>query len=446
MKNKYYLISLFLLGILFFNFSFGIVNAFYDELIKDIDDDGVNDDFEELNKRYIEIDGIEDNEIHVESIKRSEKEKDQINTIIIYDEDGIHIGFKYKSKLESEFELVFGIFFREIIEFVDIDEDGIYNHERDHTIQKVLLNNFKPVIYETWSISSDSSLHYLKIQTENNVFIVHFYFVEEFALVENSLITPTQLKIDIEIKDFDYIDENSQLAINTRLHSEINYEEKEDTEDEKNDYSSNERGVITTMNSYTGFLTWKENAFIDWISKEIRVSKIMAGQHGQSLYFNYPRGEHIYHDPKIGIEGILIPITASPFPTYIVVLIFVIGALSIGATYLTYHFIKRKSPATDLEKDRDEYFNEKFLEEDKPYAPYYDERSALLILLEENSLEKLSRMNNLNITVVSEDFFEKVNRFVWDLNEKEEFIREMLVLTPIERQSILEEMLAKSLH
>lgn len=444
MKNKYYIISLFLLSILFFNFSFGFVNSYNDDNI-DVNDDNdkLNDAFKEVNKRDIEID-IGENEIHVESTRRSDVEKDQINVLIAYDEDGISIGIKYKSKFEaeSEFELVFGISFREIIEFVDIeDEDGNYYPEFDHTVQKLQLNNFKPVIYENLSISSDSTLHCLKIQAKNNAFTAHIYFVEEFAVIENSLITPTQMKIDIAISNFDYMNESSQLALYTKLDSEVDFEEEDVTNDEKDDYSSNEKGIITTINNYTGFFTWKENADIDEISKKISVSEIVAGEHGQKLYINYPRGEHIYHESKLGIEGLLKSIDEPSFPTDLIILMIVIGAISTSVAYSAYYVI-HTSPTKKRKRDREKYFRKNFQKE-KLKEPY-NGKLAILMLEEENAIEKLSQIENINITILPEDFFEIINRFEWEENEKSEFINEMLALSPYERKLILEEMLKRS--
>ena len=58
--------------------------------------------------------------------------------------------------------------------------------------------------------------------------------------------------------------------------------------------------------------------------------------------------------------------------------------------------------------------------------------------------EKLSQLNDINITALSEDFLDIVDQFEWDGNEKEEFINEMLALSPSERKFILKEMLEKS--
>ena len=186
MKNRTLLLGLFLFSILI-TLNYGFITAYSTEsaiqdedlsdffiknISNDIDDDGIDDSFEELNKRDIEVDIIA-NEITIQSIRRSNKKKDQIVANIVYDEDGISFEIQYKSQPEGDFELIFGISFRELIEFVDVDFDGIFNPDVDINIQNFSLHEFSPAFYENWSISTDSSLHYLKIQTENKTFTAH---------------------------------------------------------------------------------------------------------------------------------------------------------------------------------------------------------------------------------------------------------------------------------
>jgi hypothetical protein len=126
----------------------------------------------------------------------------------------------------------------------------------------------------------------------------------------------------------------------------------------------------------------------------------------------------------------------------LIVLILTIGSVSAVAIYTIYHYGTNKTSSSNTKKDREKYFREKF-EESEVREPY-TETPALQILLEENSIEKLLQIRNLNITVISEDFFEIINRFEWEGNERGDFIKEMLAITPAERQLILGEMIHNS--
>ena len=66
---------------------------------------------------------------------------------------------------------------------------------------------------------------------------------------------------------------------------------------------------------------------------------------------------------------------------------------------------------------------------------------VIKILKEEIALEKLFSSGNVDLTIVSGEFFEKIDMFEWDEDEKEEFIDDMLGLTPEKRWKIIERML-----
>ena len=67
----------------------------------------------------------------------------------------------------------------------------------------------------------------------------------------------------------------------------------------------------------------------------------------------------------------------------------------------------------------------------------------LIHIIKENSvLRKLDKLKDINITLLEEDFIDKVNLFNWeDEGEKLTFIKEMLALSPDERKSILNDMI-----
>ncbi|MFX0148854.1 MAG: hypothetical protein ACFE8E_14035 [Candidatus Hodarchaeota archaeon] len=426
MKKQYILFSFLLLGLLIFNF-----NLIYVFVSGEGDNDGIDDDFEELNKRDIEI-SIEGNETLIESIRRNDQNKDEIKYKIVYD-DGLRINASYRSTLSSKCELEFGILFRELIEFIDINSDGIYNPETDQKIQNVSINEFQPIVYENSSISGDTDLHHIIIQTVNGTFTAHIYFAEEFVLIENLLTTPTQAKIDIEISSFNFINSSSRLALDVRLDFKENYERNEETEDEIEGYAEDEDGVITTISDFTGFFTWKNNATVDGIS-----NKIFISEYENNLYISYPNGEHIYHDAKVGIEGLLIPL---PIPLLsIIILIAVIGTISASAAYGINYQLKYKRRL--IKQDREKYLNHKF--ENNIIKEPFDGKLALQALAGENAVKKLKQVTDINITILSEDFLKKLDDFEWEGNERNEFIKEMLVLTPLERELVLNEMLKKT--
>ena len=426
-KRMYLIIGFFFVAILMFSFNSKFVSA------SDEDDDGIDDDFEEDNKRNIEIE-ISDNEIQIESNLRSGEIIDDIQLKVQYESEGLSIEVSYEEEHDSgsEAELEFGIEFHEIIEYLDSDDDEVYDPDIDSTIKTVSLDEFYPVNYSLSKISGDSDLHYFRIETKDGIFKAHIYFMEEFSIVNNSLITPNQMKINIEIINFSYGNENSKLALYAKLESEFEFEEEEETEDEQNGYAVNEQGVITTINQHTGIFTWEENATIDGISQRVLVSSIKTDDHDeneQKLYFNYQSGNRIFHDPKIGIEGLLI--SKNPgFPLVpIIIVISVVTALSISVAYSIYYFShKRTSPVSW---------------DDSKKSLKTPKQISLQIFNEDDSLDKLIQLGDINITTISEEFLKLIETLNMEKSEKEEFLQEMLSLTPEERSSILTKILKK---
>ncbi|MFX1280817.1 MAG: hypothetical protein ACFFA3_15685 [Promethearchaeota archaeon] len=429
-----------LMGILFFSVLLIIITCKFTIASNDKDGDGIDDKLEQLNKREIDY-TIEGSEISIESVRNGDHRKDLISTTIVCSEDGIQFLIGYKSNLESDFELMFSITFREIIEFIDNDENGIYNPEVDKNIQNFSLNEFSPIYYENSTDDYGSVIHYFRIQTVNETFTAHIYFSEEFSLLENTLILPTQAIINIEISNFPYLNFSSQLSLYTRLESEGNYERQEDTEDERNKYAENEQGVMTTMGDDIGFFTWKENAKIDNFPETVVSSEILPDDHIESaekLYINYMNGTHISHSAKIGIEGLLvIPQSSSLIP--IIVISLVIGALSVISVYSIIHTNKQDLPTKDYKRPGEEDYTE-ILEADL-YDSLFDSTLALQIFEEKGAIEKLYHKGDINITTISSDFFEKVNNLGLEKGDQQNFIREMLSIPPKERELFLKEMI-----
>jgi hypothetical protein len=440
-KSQIFIIILIGISLISLNFNYATAS--------DDDDDGIDDDFEDLNKRNIIIE-IETDQIQIESSLRSGDQIDEIQLKITNDSEGLGIEVSYESEINStEFELEFGIRFRKLVEFVDIDNNSIYDSLIDDTIQDFDLDDFQPVIYSQFNITEDTALHYFIINTTDGVFAAHIYFSEEFHIVNGTLITPVQMKIDIEISNFLYINASSQIALYTSLESEIEYEEEEDTEDEISEYATNEKGVITKMNNSIGIFTWKNNATIDGISREVLVSELGIDDYDedeQNVYLIYPRGAHIYHDPKVGIAGIFKFKKTIDNPFFLIVLIAIISSLSISIGYAVYHYREQifTGHYNELEIKKDNIGILGKMKYDSERLDALLDNKRLLHQLKDLSSDKKSSIEDIKATALSEDFFKVINSFDWVEDDLVDFIREMIFLSPEERDAVFKEMINKS--
>jgi len=417
--------------LLIFLFSFNLESV----VASDDDDDGVDDEFEDLNRRIIQIE-VQDYQAEIESVLKEGNTLNALHFKILPIEEGLVVEFQFMEDNESfgEINLEFVITFQEIVEYIDNNSNGIYDEISDDLIQSYMLTEFWPINYSVLSIS-DVDLHYLEVQTKDGVFKAHFYVAEEFVYENNSLITPNQVKINIEINNFGYSNNNSQLALYIKLESELDFEREEETEDENKGFAINEQGLITAINQFTGFFTWQENATIDGINQQVQSTSITTDdldEDEQKMYINYQRGINIFHDPKIGVEG-LWRSKILPFPIItLVIIIVVISAISVSVAYTVYHYSHNGSITPILKDKGDDYRS-------------FDNRKDLVVQIfeDEDPIEKLIELKDINITAISEDFVDIINKFEWESNEKEEFIAELLSLNPAERKKILNKMLKK---
>ncbi|MHA2266516.1 MAG: hypothetical protein ACXAB8_01825 [Promethearchaeota archaeon] len=335
----------------------------------DEDEDGVDDNYEEENKRDIEI-WIGENVVEMGSIRRHGDQKDIIDMRVGFGAEGISVRVSFGTIIRNpecdepkeeppsegeegelqwvndceiiQYKLKFDVFFRGLIEFVDLNDNDVLDFEVDEVIEDYGFSSFHPVDYSLISISDDSNLHYILLNTTDGVFAAHIYFVEEFVYVDETLISPTQVKIDIEISNYNYIDPNSQLALHTKLWSEtIGYEEKEETEDENEGYASDEKEVYIHNDAYMGIFSWKETALIDGVEMPVSTKRIIEGgehEYFEKLYICYPRGNHIYHDPKIGIY-----INIAQAPNFLIPIIMTSGIASvIGISAIAFITMKKR--------------------------------------------------------------------------------------------------------
>ena len=294
---------------------------------KDDDDDDVDDDYEDEHGREVKVE-YDDDEIKLESELKTGDTKDEFQ-IKIKAEDKLGIKLEYESETETdeteiELEIEFKVEFKDLIEFVDTNADGLYTKDVDEEIQKYRLDDFSPIGYFPQIQPDNSTLHYFNVSTTDGVFTAHIFIAGEFMDLESTILTPTQVKIDLEILNFPYMNDSSQLALYTKLESEFEIEEEDVTEDELLGFASDESGLQSIMNGFRAGFSWAEFADVDGIQMPVYVTSPVdvdpdddeddhEDEDDEKIYIIYPRGDHIYHDPKIGVLGIM----ADPEPSFL---------------------------------------------------------------------------------------------------------------------------------
>jgi len=270
----------------------------------DEDDDGIDDDFEEENKREIEIE-YEEDEVQIESKRYIDGIENEIKIQMKTGDEGLEFKFEYEKDTETiETEIEFKVKITEIVEYIDEHDDGFYNDSVDEKVQVYKIDEFDPIIYTT-DIINNETVHVLSVLTTDGVFSATIYMTGEFTKINEVLVAPTQMKIDIGIHGFNYTESESALALKVKLESEreVSYEHDDETEDEEDGRASNEEGIDIALGDYVGFFSWIETAMIDGVEHVVKATPIKTELGENKMYLNYPRGNEIIHDPKIGLAN-----------------------------------------------------------------------------------------------------------------------------------------------
>lgn len=296
--------------------------------------DGPDEELQYLNERELTVtDG--GSSVTIYSKLQTGTTQDEFKLEIIAADDGLEFKMDYNSESEDlEIELSFTVDFYAIIEYVDVNADGIYNPGNDTFVKAVQIG--KPFLFgiTTETTADNKTIYIINATMENGLFSVQLYAVENWEFINGTWISPTETKFDIAIHSFNYTNGESDLALSATLVSSTEYEREEITDDEAAGYSSDEEEVETTTNGFTGFFSWTNTALIDGIEKQVKLSPLGTSGEDEILYLNYPRGINIIHDPKIGIDGIL------KMPADYTIFV-IVGIIAVVAVVLAIFFIRR---------------------------------------------------------------------------------------------------------
>jgi hypothetical protein len=219
-------------------------------------------------------------------------------------------GAEFKVEFETgsstnETEREFEVEFDELVEYLDVNDNGVYDDSVDTDIQTLELVSFEPLVY-TLENTADGPVHIIDVLTTDGVFGARVYAVGDFTDLNGSIIAPTQVKIDVMIMGFNFTDPSSQLALKVELSSELETSFDDSTEDEEDGRAVSEAEMDVLLTDITGFFSWKESAEIDGVTHLVNSSIDEVTATETDIYLNYPQGDEIIHDPKIGFEDLLL--------------------------------------------------------------------------------------------------------------------------------------------
>jgi hypothetical protein len=248
----------------------------------------------------------------IESQLESSGTEDSFKIEVDIGEGGVEfkIEFETESTVNSS-EREFEVDFDSLIEYIDVNENGVYDDSVDTDIQTLELISFEPIAYSTGNVSG-VPVHIFDVMTSDGIFAARIYATGDFANINDSIIAPTQVKIDVMIHNFNFTDDNSLLALKVELGSELETSFDNSTEDEDEGRAVDEAALDFIMTDINGFFSWKESAEIDGVTHVVNSSIHEVSATETEIFLNYPQGNEIIHDPKIGFESLLIASASNP--------------------------------------------------------------------------------------------------------------------------------------
>jgi len=309
-----------------------------DEL--DDDDDGIDDDRESREERKLEIETSE-TKAKVESEIETEDMENEIE-IEFMAEEGVGIELKYKNETETdeeeiEAELELKVQFLNIVEYFDNDTSGNLTDEdtRVQTLDLEELSYSRPEVTTVTSVDGETGYRFELIGTLDDFeFNITAVFFSSYALVDSTLVSPTETKITINITNFPFSDitGTSALALQVKATSEMEIEKETESE------------VKVKSEKAEGYFSWENWAMVDGVNRAVNHSLTKTSD-STLINLCYPGASKIVHDPKLGVWAELPPVLTYVFTLITPELIAATGILALAITVATVALSRGKKPS-----------------------------------------------------------------------------------------------------
>jgi len=271
-----------------------------------------SEDDDDSNDREVTISAT-DTYVEIESELESGGVEDSFTIEVEVGPNGADFKVEFETETATnETEREFEVEFDQLIEYIDVNDNGVYDDSVDDDVQTLELVSFDPLVY-TVENTANGPVHIIDVMTTDGIFGARVYAVGDFTEINGSIIAPTQVKIDVFIRDFNFTDADSLLALKVELSTELETSLDNETEDEEDGRAVDEAEMDVLLTDVTGFFSWKESAEIDGVTHQVNSSIHELTATEQEIYLSYQQGGEIIHDPKIGFENLLIEGT-NPLP------------------------------------------------------------------------------------------------------------------------------------
>lgn len=262
----------------------------------DDDGDDVDDEIEEAEKRELHIE-VSNGHAEVESEIENEEMENEFE-IDFSTGEGIVLDLEYSSEVNAtQYELELEVEFLRLVEFIDQNGDGVLSEgESAQTIDLMELEYSSPTVTQITSADGEAGYELEShLVGETFVFQIIAYTFPRYAVINDTTVNPTEMKITIVIEDFPYQEDDGALALLIKATSEMEME---------SETINDEEDIEIKSDTATGYFSWSSEASVDNVTMPVN-STIMKTEEGSLIALNYPHGTEIVHDPKLGVNILL---------------------------------------------------------------------------------------------------------------------------------------------
>ncbi len=248
----------------------------------------------------------------------------------------------------------FRLIVERLIEYIDRNANGQYDNN-DAVVSTIDFSNvtFANITYTSTITSEGGRMTIIRTNTLDDLFGIVIYVTDKKTSFMNSTITPKEIKFDFNIRDYPFMNQASQLALQSLVETPFTITTQQRTYDQVDHDNLQESKMNITSSSRNGFFSWVNNAIVDNVSKPVNVAVISKTE--QTFYegeqssftqaqviFSYARGKNILHDPKIGVFSVLGTILPSVLQVEYLSVIYLIACLISGVVfYGVIHYRKK---------------------------------------------------------------------------------------------------------
>lgn len=169
------------------------------------------------------------------------------------------------------------------------------------------------------------------------------FTMESFLFLQPSVyrgipLTPSELKLDISMRDISYAQEGTVLALELGL-SSSQYR-----------FQANSTGtagsLLTPSTAAEAYFRWNATATVDGETGTVGSTVVPSNESAVVLYLAYPRGESIVHDPVLGVVGkgevIPMPPNGEGPPSLALWQIGLISTVAVAMVVATFALLRRR--------------------------------------------------------------------------------------------------------